>query len=87
MNLDVDVGHIVEGERLALSSVKRSFGLDKSLFEALSFLLIALGSLLAVKVSEELVVLGVGGELEWVLVVSEKSVVTIGKVSKSTALK
>ena len=53
----------------------------------MSFLLIALGSLLAVKVSEELVVLGVGGELEWVLVVGEKSVVTIGKVSKGTALK
>ena len=85
-HLNVDVRKVVQGQRLALSSVKSSFGLIASFKEALSVLLVTLGSGLVVKAGKELVVFRVGGQLKGVLVVREKSVVTIGKVSKGTAL-
>lgn len=85
--LNVDVGQIVERERLALSSVEGRLGLVAGVKEALTILFVALGSRWVVQIGQELVVFAVGGQLEGVLVVGEEGVVTVGEVSKGTALK
>lgn len=56
-DLNVDVREIIEGEGLALSSVKSRLGLVAGLKEALSVLFVALRSRRVVKVGQELVVL------------------------------
>jgi len=84
--LDVDVGDIINGESLTLSSVKMRFSLVKSSVEVFTFSVLSLSSGNVMEGLQESVVLLVSGELKRVLVVGEESVVSIGKVSEGTFL-
>ena len=84
LHLDVDVGHVVHGEGLALGSVKHALSLMERLVHA--FLVCDVFGLIGVHASQELVVFRVRCELNRVLIVGEESVVTVGKISQGAAL-
>ena len=86
LHLDVDVRKVVHAERLTLGSVELTLGFADSLREALTVLLVASSRGCIVQILQELVVFVVGGKLEWVLVVREQRVVSVGKISKGASL-
>ena len=87
LNLAVDVLEIINAKRLSLFVVEIFGSLGFNLLHSnFSFSLSSL-STLVVQHSQHLIVVIINVKLHWVLVVSEQSVVSIGQISKSAALK
>ena len=87
LNLAVDILHIIDTERFTFLVVEVFGSLGSDLLE--SFIEFCLSSSMALRVqhSQHFVIVFIDVELHWMLVVGEKSVVTIGQISKSASLK
>ena len=86
LHLNVDVGQIVDAQGLTLGGVELVLSLRDGVSEALTIFFVTVSTGLVVQILEEHVVLVVGGELEWVLVVSEQGIVAVGEVSERASL-
>ena len=87
LNLNVDVGKIINAESLTLGSVELSLSFLDGKCKSLSILFVTLSSGHIVQILQESVVFLVGCKLQGVLVVCEQRVVPVRQVSQSTSLK
>ena len=87
LNLAVDILHIVDAERFTFLVVKVFSSLGSDLLESVVKFLFSSSVGLRVQHSQHFVIVFIDVELHWMLVVGEKSVVTIGQISKSASLK
>ena len=86
LDLDVDVGKVVEGEGFAFGGAESGFTFLANLLEAVTKLFAGLGFIFVMQLGKESVVLLIGVQLEGVLVQGEEGVVAVSKISEGTAL-
>ena len=86
LNLDVDIGQVLNRKRFTLGSVEESKSLISSSVEVRCEVLLTDGFILVVERLQEAVVFRVGIELHGVLVVGEKSVVSVSDISQIASL-
>ena len=86
LNLHINVGEVLDGERLSFGSIECGLTGLRSVVEALGHGLGLLGLATVVEVGQESVIFLVGGELERVLIVLEESSMPVGQVSEVASL-